>query len=276
MNPARKLAIGTAQWGLDYGATNESGRLDNSVVLELLHLMRENQISHLDTAASYGDSETRIGNLDTTGIDIQTKLSAKGSTRDSLILRLHESLVRLKADSVDSLLIHDWFALDQDEVESVSQFFVFCMEKGLTQHVGVSAYELSDLERATQELAIWDTAQIPINVMDQRFINASEAFPNIAFQARSIFLQGLLLAPYSQHADLIKFHNFCEANGVSPLALCLQFIGQQDWLDSVIIAPTTVGEFNEIIGGFAAQEEDVDWNEFASADMKLLDPRTWN
>ncbi len=89
MDYTSRLAIGTAQWGLDYGATNTSGRLSENVIEELLQSMREHRITHLDTAASYGDSEVRIGNLDTTGIHIQTKLSAKGSSRDELNIIPH-------------------------------------------------------------------------------------------------------------------------------------------------------------------------------------------
>lgn len=276
MNSSRKLAIGTAQWGLDYGVTNKSGRLDDSVIGALLKSMRANHISHLDTAASYGDSETRIGHLDTTEINIQTKLSAKGSTRSELSLRLQDSLDRLGTESVNSLLIHDWFALDQHEVESVSQFFEFCIKEGLAHHVGISAYDPTDLTRAQQKLAIWDTAQIPINVLDQRFTGVGETFPDIAFQARSIFLQGLLLTSSSEHTDLIKFHEFCEVAKTNSLDLSLQFIHQQQWLDSVIIAPTSVAEFDQIIRAVNSVGSAINFEQFASSDSNLTDPRTWN
>ncbi len=276
MDYTNKLAIGTAQWGLDYGATNTSGRLSEKVIEELLQSMREHKITHLDTAASYGDSEVRIGNLDTTGIHIQTKLSAKGSSRDKLNIKLQESLTRLKRESVDSILIHDWFTLDQNEIESVSQFFQLSMNEGLTHHVGISAYTRTDLDRAKQMLAIWDTAQIPINVLDQRFVNACEVFPEIAFQARSIFLQGLLLSEQSKHPDVLAFHQFAEGATTNPLTICLQFIIQQSWLDSVIIAPTSIGEFDQILHTLRSDALGIDFHAFASTDLKLLDPRTWS
>ena len=52
MDYTSKLAIGTAQWGLDYGVTNKSGRLGDAVISTLLDSMRANAIVHLDTAAS--------------------------------------------------------------------------------------------------------------------------------------------------------------------------------------------------------------------------------
>lgn len=273
--------IGTAQWGLDYGATNESGRLADSVVQEILGLMRANNISYIDTAASYGDSELRIGDLSASGIHIQTKLSAKGNTCDGLNANFHQSLRRLKKESVDSLLIHDWFGLDQIEIEAVCEFFELSINQGLTQHVGISAYDLSDLERASQMLSIWDTAQVPVNVLDQRFIGVRGTFPKIAFQARSIFLQGLLLSPglitpSSSHPDVIKFRDFALERNADPLSLCLQFINEQDWLDSVIIAPTKIQEFIQILQAMQSWEIDVNFQHFNSTDAKLIDPRTWN
>ena len=117
MDYTSKLAIGTAQWGLNYGVTNKSGRLGDAVISTLLDSMRANAIIHPDTASSYGDAESRIGNLDTTGIHIQTKLSAKKRTDEELRAQLRESLTELKTEFVNSILIHDWFALDQNEID---------------------------------------------------------------------------------------------------------------------------------------------------------------
>ena len=276
MDYTSKLAIGTAQWGLDYGVTNKSGRLGDAVISTLLDSMRANAIVHLDTAASYGDAESRIGNLDTTGIHIQTKLSAKNRTYEDLRAQLHESLTELKTESVNSLLIHDWFTLDQNEIDSVSQFFELSMNEGLTHHVGISAYNLSDLDRAKDNLIVWDTAQIPINALDQRFVKACELFPGIAFQARSIFLQGLLLASNPDHVDVIRFHKFSQSLGVDPLTLSLQFIKEQSWLNSVIIAPTSLDEFDQILNAANSHLPDLDFYSCVSFDAELLDPRAWN
>ena len=276
MDYISKLAIGTAQWGLDYGVTNKGGRLGDAVISALLDSMRANAIVHLDTAASYGDAESRIGNLDTTGIHIQTKLSAKNRTYEDLRAQLRESLTELKTESVNSILIHDWFALDQNEIDVVSRFFELSMNESLTHQVGISAYNLLDLDRARDSLNVWDTAQIPINALDQRFVNACELFPGIAFQARSIFLQGLLLASNPDHVDVIRFHTFSQSLGVDPLTLSLQFIKEQSWLDSVIIAPTSLDEFDQILNTANSHIPDIDFYPCVSLDVKLLDPRSWN
>jgi len=270
-----KLAIGTAQWGLDYGVTNTSGRLPDSVISDFLHTMRNHEITHLDTAASYGDSEKRIGHLDTTGMQIQTKLSAKDTTMDLLVTALHQSLDRLRTSKVDSLLIHDWFALNQIEMQEVSGFFEVAINNELTNHVGISAYALADLEHAQAKLAVWDTAQIPINALDQRFVGAANSFPQIAFQARSIFLQGLLLSDSSSHPDVVAFHQCAAEIDTDPLTLSLGYIKTQSWLDSVIIAPTTPIEFDQIMASLNTELPSFEFGSLTSTDMQLMDPRTW-
>jgi aryl-alcohol dehydrogenase-like predicted oxidoreductase len=270
-----KLSIGTAQWGLDYGVTNTSGRLPDSAISDLLHTMRNHAITHLDTAASYGDSEKRIGHLDTTGMQIQTKLAAQNTTMDLLVTALHQSLDRLRTSKVDSLLIHDWFALNSIEMQEVSDFFELAIDNGLTNHVGISAYSLPDLEHAQAKLAVWDIAQIPINALDQRFAGAASSFPHIAFQARSIFLQGLLLSGSSTHPDVVAFHQRAAETDTDPLTLSLGYIKSQPWLDTVIIAPTNETEFDQILSSLRCDISEVEFEHFKSTDLQLLDPRTW-
>ena len=48
------LLLGTAQWGLDYGATNADGRIAGSALAALIATATECGITYLDTAAAYG------------------------------------------------------------------------------------------------------------------------------------------------------------------------------------------------------------------------------
>ena len=57
-----KLALGTAQFGSDYGISNQTGRAKSNEILAILDLAWENGINTLDAAKSYGNSEEAIGN----------------------------------------------------------------------------------------------------------------------------------------------------------------------------------------------------------------------
>ena len=58
---SNKIAIGTAQFGLDYGIANKHGRVSANEIRSILNFALENNINTLDTAKVYGNSEKSIG-----------------------------------------------------------------------------------------------------------------------------------------------------------------------------------------------------------------------
>ncbi len=61
-----KIALGTVQFGLEYGVANTKGRVPEETAQEILGLARELGVDTLDTAAAYGTSEEVLGR---TGVD---------------------------------------------------------------------------------------------------------------------------------------------------------------------------------------------------------------
>ena len=56
-----KLAIGSAQFGLDYGVSNNTGKVPNQEVNKILNVAKKSGINFLDTAIAYGNSESSLG-----------------------------------------------------------------------------------------------------------------------------------------------------------------------------------------------------------------------
>lgn len=277
-----RLVIGTAQWGSDYGVTNHSGQLSDATVEQILDGMNEFLIQDLDTAAAYGNAESRIAQLVPSSVRIQTKISGKDPGTQSIIGRLSESLTVLNRSFVHSVLIHDWCTLTSVERDSAVRQLEQAQAENLTHKIGISIYEVKELILASQLFQGHFVSQIPVNILDQRFVHEHQNYPLVEFQARSIFLQGLLLdrtGNFSQHPDLMLAKTFCKENGISPLQAILIFISQQDWLESVVIAPTALTELQEIqqvwekipTMGLALHFENLQ-----SHDDHLIDPRTWN
>lgn len=277
-----RLVIGTAQWGSDYGVTNHSGQLSDATVEQILDGMNEFLIQDLDTAAAYGNAESRIAQLVPSSVRIQTKISGKDPGTQSIIGRLSESLTLLNRSFVHSVLIHDWCTLTSVERDSAVRQLEQAQAENLTHKIGISIYEVKELIPASQLFQGQFVSQIPINILDQRFVHEHQNYPLVEFQARSIFLQGLLLdrtGDFSQHPDLMLAKTFSMENGISPLQAILIFISQQDWLESVVIAPTALTELQEIqqvwekipTMGLALHFENLQ-----SHDDHLIDPRTWN
>ncbi|MGB4324333.1 MAG: aldo/keto reductase [Candidatus Nanopelagicales bacterium] len=275
-----RLAIGTAQWGLDYGATNPDGRVSDSTLRYLIQTLSAAGIHELDTAAGYGDSEQRIGTLQIAQFEVQTKVTGKGKTAEEVMDSINQSVSRLNRTHLDSVLVHDWFELSDHERRQVSNSLTLAVDSGLARKVGISAYTLEDIKSAQLIIPNLKRAQIPLNILDQRFIHSGENFPDIEFQARSIFLQGLLLSHdhMNQHPDLKAVASRASDLEIPLLELALLFIHQLNWLDLILVAPTSSHELHQILDALNRVESmpEINFEALASEDMSLIDPRTWN
>ena len=58
-----KIAIGTAQFGFNYGISNVSGEVSIYEMKEILSYAKKYQIETIDTAKAYGNSETKLGKV---------------------------------------------------------------------------------------------------------------------------------------------------------------------------------------------------------------------
>ena len=56
-----RLAIGTVQFGLDYGIANAVGRVTSSEARAIIRQAELNGLDTLDTAIAYGGSEDTLG-----------------------------------------------------------------------------------------------------------------------------------------------------------------------------------------------------------------------
>ena len=58
-----KIALGTAQLGLNYGINNSSGKPSHQEIESILNFALSQGIDTLDTAIAYGDSETVLASV---------------------------------------------------------------------------------------------------------------------------------------------------------------------------------------------------------------------
>ena len=68
-----KIALGTVQWGLDYGIANKWSTIRRELK-SILDFAKQIKINMFDTAIQYGSTEERIGKLLNKGNKIITKI----------------------------------------------------------------------------------------------------------------------------------------------------------------------------------------------------------
>ena len=276
------LLLGTAQWGLDYGATNADGRIADPALAALIATATECGITYLDTAAAYGDAEARIAAV-AESFEVQTKVSASGLDARGVLHAVESGLDRLSRESVGGVLVHDWPGLDAAGRQAAAEGLQQARSDGLVVRIGVSAYAAADLASALTDFADLDVVQVPASVLDQRMSEeptvAALRHTGVRVQARSVLLQGVALAapasPFAGHPSVRALAQAADDLHVSPLHLCLSYVRTRTWIDEVVIAATTSTELKAIVEAYETPGPEADWDRLASTDLDLIDPRRW-
>jgi aryl-alcohol dehydrogenase-like predicted oxidoreductase len=142
---------------------------------ELLEVLLEHGVNHLDTAADYGDSELRIGPWMREHRE-RFFLATKTGQRSGPAARasLERSLERLRVDHVDSVQLHN--LVEEDEWEEALgpggalEALVQAREEGLTGFIGVTGHGLRivDMHRRALERFDFDSVLFPYNFVLSR------------------------------------------------------------------------------------------------------------
>jgi len=189
----QRLALGTAQFGLAYGLNNQAGQPSTSVVAEVLAAAQAAGLTLLDTAAAYGNSEARLGELvsNDSAFSMITKLPAGPPAQ--VTQHLAAALARLRRPQLYGVLFHAFGPLQAEP--AAWQALQAARAAGQVARIGVSLYHPHEAEWLLAEGWDLDLVQVPYNVLDQRF---AAVLPRLAacgveVHVRSAFLQGLLL-----------------------------------------------------------------------------------
>ncbi len=173
-----------------------------------LDLLLEHGVNHIDTAASYGDSELRIApwlRQNPKAFFLATKTGARNYK--SAKKELHRSLDRLGVDHIDLLQLHnlgdviEWeFALREGGALEAA---VEAREEGLIRFIGITGHGLSIAAMHMRSLARFpfDSVLLPYNfrqMQDERYAAEFEALAAICAE-RGVAMQtikSIALAPW--------------------------------------------------------------------------------
>jgi aryl-alcohol dehydrogenase-like predicted oxidoreductase len=173
-----------------------------------LDLLLEHGVNHIDTAASYGDSELRIASWlkrNPNAFFVATKTD--GRDYESAKVDLHRSLERLGVDHVDLLQLHN--LVDVIEWESALreggalEAAVEARQEGLVRFIGVTGHGLSiaAMHRRALERFPFDSVLFPYSfrqLQDARYaaefetLEATCAERGVAMQT----IKSIALAPW--------------------------------------------------------------------------------
>jgi len=187
-----KIALGSVQFGVNYGISNSFGKTPSAEVSRILESAKVHGIETIDTSYNYGDSESVLGSNPLSSFKIVSKFPfpKDGKTLDGI---LSESLQRLNVSS-----IYGWLCHEPDQLianPSIYSEARYAQEKGLVIKIGASVYTPEQLIKIISLIGIPDIVQVPFNILDRRFesILVELKSAGTEIHVRSAFLQGVLL-----------------------------------------------------------------------------------
>ena len=286
-----RIAIGTVQFGLDYGVGNSDGQVTPSEVKTILDLAAHNRIKTLDTAILYGESESHLGDYGVSSWDVITKIPAIPSNvkdiKEWVVEQVQASLKRLNLSKVYGVMLHDADQILGRNGKTILDSLHFLKSNNLCSKVGLSIYNVARIKEYTTNNDI-DLIQAPLNIFDRRLVDPDILkwlkIRHVEVHARSIFLQGLLLldrnllpGTFSHSDDLFnEWYGWLDQACIEPVDACLKFALQFEEVDKVVVGVQDISQLKKIIM-LADNSGHIKFPEWkANINSQLIDPSLWH
>jgi aryl-alcohol dehydrogenase-like predicted oxidoreductase len=284
-----RLALGTAQFGLDYGISNVRGRVLESEARTILATAAAAGVGLVDTAASYGLAEATLGrNLDAApGVRVVTKTIPLASGLAAVEARARRSLKLMTRESVYALLVHRPADLRENDGPALWRRLRSLQDAGLYEKIGISAYA-DDRPLELAEKFRPDVMQLPVSLLDQRLVADGTLSrlmdQGVEIHVRSVFHQGLIfldpetlpptLAHGAEKLEIVR--DEIRKSGLAPLEAALDFVFSLPEPTCAVIGVTRHEELRQILRALCRPLAAMRWNRFAMTDTVLLTPSLWS
>lgn len=284
----KRIALGTAQFGMNYGIANRTGKVRDHEIASILDTAASSGCDTLDTAPVYGDSEKILGNYGVSGWKVISKIPSLPpdlrEVRGYVTKSVEESLKNLKIPSLHTLMVHNSKDVTGDAAEELFHVMGSLKNEKLIENMGVSVYDPINLNMLCARFA-FDVVQAPLNLIDRRFLDSIPTMNNAGIQVhlRSIFLQGLLLI---KQEDLPKkfqpwisawlsFHNWLRHEKLTALRACLGFALSIPGISKIIVGVDSAEQFEQIRDAVALGSIDRVPADIQVSDERFVNPTNW-
>lgn len=281
-----KLALGTVQFGMNYGINNSMGVPNDEDVSNILNFAFNNGIKTLDTAIAYGNSEERLGKLSKNNFQIISKFSGIYNFND-LDNELSKSLSNLRRDKIYGFIFHK--AIDLIKNPKMWSYLEKLKSLKKIKKIGFSIYNEKELNEILNLGFIPDLVQLPYSILDRRLEDSLIKLNNldVEIHVRSVFLQGLYFKDLNNLPETLlplrpylrKLHEICNFNKIKMSSLALNFIKQNKNIDKIVIGSDSVCQLNENISAMRYNlDSDIIKSiyEINVVEKELLSPINWN
>ncbi|MDA7665943.1 aldo/keto reductase [Verrucomicrobia bacterium] len=278
-----KIALGSVQFGMDYGISNKNGRTSFAEVSKIIKYARDMGICTIDTSSLYGTSETVLGSQNLDRFKLISKFPFVKNNRE-IKGQLAASLHNLKLNNIYGFLAHRPSCLLENS--TIWQTLIELKNQNLIKKIGFSVYTPVELMKLIDSGFFPDLVQLPYNLVDKRFSNLIDelALNNVEIHTRSAYLQGLFfrnpqeLPSYFDPIKeiLSKLHDKFETTGDLAIFLLKHCIDNNN-IHNVVIGlnnlqqlKDTIANYNENISSFNLGFDCAD-----KALLNIINPANW-
>lgn len=286
-----KLALGTVQFGLDYGVANTDGKMDTTTMTSILQQAWAKGIDTLDTAISYGESEKRLGMTNVKDWRIVTKLpeipNDCANINKWILNQVEKSFLRLGITRISALLLHRPDQLLESNGVEIWKALQDLKQKNIVKKIGFSVYDCNQLD------TLWDSfqpdiVQMPYNLLDKRFLISGWMKKmndvGVEIHVRSVFLQGLLLMSKSDRPQ--KFNHWKEIwevldawlleYDITAVEAAISFAMDNPYIDKIVVGVDNVKQLEEIFSISLKRKIVHPPKSLHTSDVRLINPSQWN
>lgn len=286
-----RLALGTVQFGLPYGISNQAGQVGLAEAADILGWARDHGIDTIDTAIAYGDSEAVLGSLGVGDFRVISKLPAlpveQPGVGDWVMDQVTASFRRLRVDRLGGLLLHRPDDLLGPCGEALIDALIRLKTDGCVEKIGISIYAPHRLSEFLAACPV-ELVQAPLNLIDRRLWASGwlqRLHENgVEIHARSVFLQGLLLMPPDRRpAQFARWQALWRRwddwlygfAGAGAAEACIGFVRSQRSVDRLVVGVETLDQLKALVRA-ANSRVPADFPDIACDDEDLINPALWS
>lgn len=289
----KKIILGTAQFSGKYGISNKNKNFDVNEIKKIINYSLKNKINNLDTALIYF-SDPKIYELIKKRFNIYTKVPSLSEVKKNQInLYLEKHIINLKKiyskRKIESLIFHDpndFKNSNKIKIRSAISYLSYLKKNKQIGLIGASIYTMKDFYNVLECFRNYklDLIQIPISIINtefnnKEFINIINK-KNIKVQARSIFLQGLLLMKKNERPKYFnkwknKFEQWDNLSKLQKIKISYNYVNNLKFINSIVVGFFNIDEFKFFFKSIRSKSI-MKKNFFSNIrNNKLVNPNLW-
>jgi len=282
-----KIVLGTAQLTPNYGITKYTKKISFKEFKKISNFCLRNNISYIDTAMNYKNSDKYLNLINKNKFKIITKIPYLDiKKKDNIILTVNNHISKilhsLKVEKFYALLLHSPSQLNFKNSKFFYDYLQKLKQKGIFNKLGISVYTKSQTVKILKKYNI-DILQFPYNLVNrsfdqQNFIKKLKR-RKIELHARSCFLQGVLLnKPKNKkiffNNNLEEYYKWIKKENLNPFEACLKFVYKNKDIDRFVLGFDNLKQIKHLKNINLKKKINFP-KKFIIKNKKILDPRKW-